>query len=96
MRTALSAAILFGGICLGAQAAPAQRAVYDFNPGWRLLAGDVPSAEAQAFDDSAWKAVTLPRAWNEDDAFKKDIGDLSTGIAWYRKHFRLPSGAAGG
>jgi beta-galactosidase len=96
MRAALSAAILFGGICLGAQAAPAQRAVYDFNPGWRLLAGDVPNAESQAFDDSAWKAVTLPRAWNEDDAFKKDIGDLRTGIAWYRKHFRLPSDTAGG
>jgi hypothetical protein len=32
-----------------------------------------------------WQPVTLPHAWNEDEAFKKDIKDLSTGIAWYRK-----------
>ena len=46
------------------------------------------------FADLAWKHVTLPHAWNEDDAFRKDIHDLSTGIAWYRKHFRLPATAA--
>ncbi len=45
------------------------------------------------FDDSAWKKVTLPRPWNEDDAFRKDIKDLSTGIAWYRKTFTLPANA---
>ena len=43
----------------------------------------------------SWKEVTLPRAWNEDDAFRKDIKDLSTGVAWYRKHFRLPAGSTG-
>ena len=42
-----------------------------------------------------WKRVTLPYAWNEDDAFKKDIADHSTGIAWYRKHFKLPASAKG-
>jgi len=79
-----------------AQAAPSQRSVYDFNPGWRLLVGDPAGASQPGFDDQAWKPVTLPRAWNEDDAFKKDIADLSTGIAWYRKSFRLPPGSAGG
>lgn len=85
--------------CLAAsatQAAPSQRAVYDFNPGWRLLVGDPADASQPRFDDKAWKAVTLPRAWNEDDAFQKDIVDLSTGIAWYRKTFRLPAGDIGG
>jgi beta-galactosidase len=71
------------------------RAKYNFNPGWKLFVGDPKGAEAPSFDDSAWKEVTLPRAWNEDDAFRKDIKDLSTGVAWYRKRFRLPAGAAG-
>jgi len=71
-----------------------ERAVYDFNAEWRLHVGDTEGSEKAAFDDSKWAPVTLPHAWNEDDAFKKDIADLSTGIAWYRKHFRLPAGAA--
>jgi beta-galactosidase len=80
---------------LPASAADAPRAVYDFNPGWKLYVGDAPQAASTGFDDSAWKKVTLPHAWNEDDAFKKDIVDLSTGIAWYRKAFTLPAGAKG-
>ena len=70
--------------------AHAARALYDFNPGWKLTVGDPANAARPAFDDSGWKAVSLPHAWNEDDAFRKDIADLSTGIAWYRKHFRVP------
>ncbi|HEX8356253.1 MAG TPA: DUF4982 domain-containing protein, partial [Segetibacter sp.] len=34
-------------------------------------------------------------AWNEDEAFKKDIADLSTNISWYRKHFKVPASAKG-
>lgn len=66
------------------------RRKYNFNSDWKLYIGDARSAEKPDFDDSGWKAVTLPHAWNEDDAFQKDIKDLSTGIAWYRKHFLLP------
>ena len=58
---------------------------YDFNPDWRLFVGDAKGADAPAFDDSAWKPVTLPRPWNEDDAFAKDVRDLRTGVAWYRR-----------
>lgn len=76
-------------------AAPASvRAVYDFNAEWRLHVGDTEGSEKPTFDDGAWTPVTLPHAWNEDEAFKKDIADLSTGIAWYRKHFQLPPGSA--
>ena len=46
------------------------------------------------FDDSAWKTVSTPYAWNEDDAFKVSIDELRTGIAWYRKKFQLPAGSA--
>jgi len=85
-------ALLAGGL---SAADPAPRETLNFNPGWKLFVGDPAGAEAPGFDDSAWKPVTLPRAWNEDDAFKKDIKDHSTGIAWYRKAFTLPAGTAG-
>lgn len=71
------------------------RETLDFNPGWKLLVGDPAGAHEPGFDDSDWKSVTLPRAWNEDDAFRRDIKDHSTGIAWYRKSFVLPPGEAG-
>ena len=73
----------------------AQRVKYNFNPGWKVFVGDNSSAYKTDFDDKGWKTVTLPYAWNEDEAFKKDIVDLSTGIAWYRKHFKIPSSAKG-
>ena len=72
------------------------RQAYDFNRGWRLFVGDPPGAATPGFDDRAWAEVTLPRAWNEDAAFKVAIADLPTGVAWYRKRFRLPPAAPGG
>ena len=78
---------------LAASAAP--RAKYNFNSDWLVKVGDASGAEAAAFVDVEWKRVTLPYAWNEDEAFKCQIRDLPTGVAWYRKHFRLPADAAG-
>src|SRR5438270_930585 len=69
------------------------RTKYNFNSGWKLFVGDPKGVEAPAFDDSGWKNVTLPHAWNEDSAFKVSIHDLPTGVAWYRKRFRLPAGS---
>jgi BNR repeat-containing family member len=71
-----------------------QRFKYNFNSDWKLFVGDANGAEKFDFDDSKWKSVTTPNAWNEDDAFRKDIVDLSTGIAWYRKHFKLPANSS--
>lgn len=67
------------------------RVKYNFNPNWSLFVGDPAGAEKTDFNETKWRDITLPRAWNEDDAFRKDIKDLSTGIAWYRKHFTLPA-----
>jgi beta-galactosidase len=67
------------------------RAKYNFNSYWKLLVDDPTGAEKPDFNDAEWTNITLPHAWNEDDAFRKDIKDLSTGIAWYRKHFTLPA-----
>ncbi|MBF9141107.1 glycoside hydrolase family 2 protein [Hymenobacter properus] len=89
--------LLLWGLSHAALAAPppAGRTKFNFNPGWKVQVGEKPGAEATAFDDAQWKSVTLPYAWNEDEAFRKDIKDLSTGVAWYRKHFRVPASAAG-
>ena len=76
---------------MGAQA---QRAEYAFNDGWRMATGEIAGAEAPGFDDAGWKSVTLPDAYNEDDAFRVDIHDLKGGITWYRKRFILPAGFA--
>lgn len=71
-------------------------AVYDFNPAWKLHVGDAAGANAADYDDSTWMPVTLPHAWNEDEAFRKDIAEMSTGVAWYRKNFVLPPEARNG
>jgi beta-galactosidase len=89
---------LFLMLFLSAQilkAGDSPRTKYNFNPGWKLFVGDAQGAEAVNFDDSNWKTVTLPHSWNEDAAFKVSIDDLPTGIAWYRKHFKLPPNSAG-
>ncbi|MVN20819.1 glycoside hydrolase family 2 protein [Mucilaginibacter arboris] len=78
-----------------AEAAGSPRTKYNFNSGWKLFVGDPQGAEAIGFNDAGWKAVTLPHPWNEDAAFKVSIDDLPTGIAWYRKHFKIPAGDAG-
>ncbi|NIJ29647.1 hypothetical protein FHT00_001594 [Sphingomonas insulae] len=72
------------------------RATFNLNPAWRMTTGDIAGAEQVGFDDHRWSEVTLPNAFNEKQAFARDIKDLSTGITWYRKRITLPEGAAAG
>lgn len=51
------------------------RQTYNFNSGWRI--------------DNQKKTVTLPHAWNEDDAFRVSSYEMSEGVVWYRKEFSL-------
>ena len=68
-----------------------ERQKINFNADWRLCLGDVAEASTPEFDDSAWKPVTLPYAFNGDEAFRKDIVDLADTICWYRKEWRVES-----
>ena len=68
-----------------------QRQTYNFNSGWKLQIGDISNAEQVSFNDGAWKPVTLPHAFNEDEAFRVHIEQLTDTVVWYRKHFRLPA-----
>ena len=72
------------------------RRSFDFDRDWKMQIGDYVQASRADYDDSAWQAVTLPHAFNEDEAFAKDIHKLTTGVVWYRKHFKLPAGWSGG
>lgn len=70
------------------------REIYNLNPDWRVAVGDVDDAQALEVDETEWEQISLPHAWNEDEAFREDIYGLSTDIAWYRKTFTLPDNAA--
>lgn len=67
------------------------RVKYNFNSDWLLQIGDIQGNENPDVKDASWQKVTLPRAFNEDEAFKVSIDKHSDTIMWYRKHFRLPA-----
>jgi len=66
-----------------------ERQKLNFNAGWRLAVGDYAEASKPEFDDTRWQQVTLPYAFNGDEAFRKDIVDLTDTVCWYRKTFTL-------
>jgi len=65
------------------------RILYDFNEGWRFIRGDIPGAEATAFDDSAWEVVCAPHTVQLEPA-EASGGRNYQGPCWYRKHFTIP------
>ena len=72
-----------------ATALATERQKVNFNSNWLLKVGDTETAALIPHDDSQWKRVTLPYAFNGDEAYRKDIVDLTDTILWYRKHFTL-------
>lgn len=66
-----------------------ERKKLNFNADWRLEVGDFVDAKNADFIDDSWMKVTLPFAFNGEEAFKKDIVDLTDTICWYRKTFTL-------
>ncbi len=84
-------------------AAPAQapvRTVVDFNPQWKFLQGDAANAEQAAFNDSAWRTLSVPHDWSIGGPVDQSNPSgpagafFPTGIAWYRKTFSLPANDA--
>lgn len=91
-RTLLFAAM---ALSLIAEATAAPREKYNFNSDWLLKVGDEAEARNVKYADKEWTKVTLPRAFNEDEAYKVPIAELTDTVMWYRKHFRLPKEAKG-
>lgn len=73
------------------------RARLNFNLNWKFMRADIPGAEAPDFDDASWETISTPHTFNDVDSFREIIshsgGDRGTykGLAWYRKHFKLPA-----
>ncbi len=94
-----AACVLLGLASGSAVAQPIGTQAFDHD--WRFNRGDVNGAEQPAFVDSRWQAVDLPHDWaiagpfDEHAAATGSGAFLPTGVAWYRKHFTSPSGAAG-
>jgi beta-galactosidase len=57
---------------------------------WKFSAGDDKAWAAAGFDDSTWKAVSLPETWDKHSATGGDKG-----VGWYRRQFTVPAAAAG-
>ena len=66
------------------------RDTYNFNSDWVI-----DYTVTDTLKSMGTKRVTLPHAWNEDDAYRVPIAQMSTGKVRYVKHFRLPESAAG-
>ncbi|MBR1487514.1 MAG: DUF4982 domain-containing protein [Bacteroidales bacterium] len=87
--------ILFCTLLMGLSLIGGARQKYNFNADWLLKVGDFPAAQKPGFNDKGWQKVTLPHAFNEDEAFKLDIHALTDTVMWYRKHFVLPKDTKG-
>lgn len=61
----------------------------NFNASWLLKVGDPVGAQNITFDDTSWQKVTLPYAFNENEAFAVPISQQSDTVMWYRKHFSM-------
>ena len=70
------------------------RLVWNFNAGWRFHLGDVLGAEKADFNDASWEVVSTPHSVQLMPAEASGCRNYQ-GIAWYRKHFRLPKECAG-
>ncbi len=81
-----------------------QRESVLFNDGWKFArfgeqadgtVVDEPAAQAEAFDDAAWRSVRLPHDWGVESPFSMQVNGSQGrlpyfGIGWYRKSFTLP------
>ena len=75
-------------LCINSISADAfERKKYNFNSDWLLRIGDFVQAKNPGMKDGHWDKVTLPCAFNEDEAFAVDIRELTDTVVWYRKHF---------
>ena len=77
------------GLIISLQVYSVNRVKYNFNSDWLLEVGDFPQAQQIDYQDVSWHRVTLPRAFNEDEAFRIPCNELSDTIMWYRKHFNI-------
>jgi beta-galactosidase len=83
----------------------------DFGQDWKFVlvnpegitdpTGAYSNAQDPGFDDSGWRTLDVPHDWSieltpvQTASTSSATGFLQGGLAWYRKHFTLPSSLAG-
>src|SRR5216683_3285789 len=83
----------------------------DFGQDWKFAlvnadgitdpTGAYANAQAPGFDDSGWRTLDVPHDWSieltpvQTATTSSGTGFLQGGLAWYRKHFTIPSSMAG-
>ncbi|MDE7408056.1 MAG: beta-galactosidase, partial [Muribaculaceae bacterium] len=74
------------------------RQKYNLNSDWsvKVFTSSEDTEKYRMSDTEGWTTVTLPRAFNEDDAFRVSIDSLSEAYAWYVKEFVVPRKMRGG
>jgi beta-galactosidase len=84
---------------------------WDFEQDWKFAlvnpegitdpTGAYANAQDPGFDDSGWRTLDVPHDWSielapaQTASTSSSTGFLQGGLAWYRKHFTLPSSLAG-
>jgi beta-galactosidase len=87
--------IVTGSFVLAADYFPRQQTRID--DGWTFFLGDPSNAASSGFDDTGWRAVTLPHDWSIEGKMDPHApmgghgGFLPAGIGWYRHHFDAPA-----
>ena len=86
--------LLLAVFACSAMALPAAdlRQTINFNRDWKFQLGDVPGAEATAFNDAKWDNANLPHSFSMP-YFAADR--FYVGYGWYRKHFNVPAAWSG-
>jgi beta-galactosidase len=75
------------------------RVINDFTGDWKFHLDDVTGAHEPAFNDAAWRSLSLPHDWSIELPFDKNSptgtggGALRGGTGWYRKSFVIPAAA---
>lgn len=91
-----AASLVFSMLARAAEPGDSPRITSSFEDQWRFAKGEFKGADAPAFNDSAWRQLSLPHDWSIEGPFseKNPSGSagayLPMGIGWYRKHFFLP------
>jgi beta-galactosidase len=78
-----------------------QRIITSFDDNWLFYKGDASGAEQTAFNDKAWRKLSIPHDWSIEGPYdqanptSRGGGYLPAGIGWYRKQFTLNKASAG-
>ena len=82
---------------LMAKTATAPRAALSADTDWKFVVGDPAGAQSSAFDDHAWRIISVPHDWSIEaaPAGKNSTGSSGgyypAGVGWYRKAFSAPA-----